>query len=77
MIPIKEGLYTEIDFSTISDPLYVSLLRKEYNFCMKIFEKARIKAEDIYQDQITSGQVKQYYCNFKLLEMQCLNYTIS
>lgn len=36
MIPVPNGLYNKIDFSSVSDSAYKSLREKEYRFCLSI-----------------------------------------
>ena len=55
MIPVKEGLYSRIEFSSLSDRKYADLLEKEYRFCQKIQDGILVKANQIYTEQKKSG----------------------
>ena len=71
MIPVKEGLYSRIDFSSLEDHKYADLLEKEYRFCQKIQDGILLKATHIYSEQKQSGVVHPIYCNFAKLEAAC------
>lgn len=74
MIPIKSGLYTQIDFSKIQDIDYKNLLQKEYNFCSS--NKANIinTATKLYTEQINNGIIRHAHCNYSLLEQALKKY---
>ncbi|MFW6307480.1 MAG: type III toxin-antitoxin system ToxN/AbiQ family toxin, partial [Campylobacterales bacterium] len=78
MIPVKNGVYEKLDMDSIKtqDSKYFDLLLKEYRFLTN--KKAGIinKANKIYTEQIRSGNVKKFHCNFKQLEEACKNYDI-
>lgn len=74
MIPVKTGLYSRIDFSSLSDRKYADLLEKEYRFCQKIQDGILVKAKQIYTEQKASGVVHPIYCNFAKLESACDTY---
>lgn len=81
MIPVKEGLYRMIDFSTFDitneeQRKRKALLEKEYRFCLKIKEDVLRKANKIYNDQIEKEKVYQFHCNYKKLEEVCRNYKV-
>lgn len=75
MIPVRESLYTRIDFSVLPDRKYADLLEKEYRFCQKIQEGILEKVTQIYQEQKETGKVYPMYCNFAKLEAACDEYT--
>ena len=75
MIPVPLGLFSEIDFNQISDLSYRALVLKEYNFLKRYESDIITKADSIYQKQIGTGIVEPFYCNFRLLENECDNYT--
>ena len=74
MIPVKEGLYSRLEFSSLSDRKYADLLEKEYRFCQKIQDGILVKAKQIYTEQKKSGVVHPIYCNFAKLESACDTY---
>lgn len=74
MIPVKEGLYSRIDFSSLTDRKYADLLEKEYRFCQKIQNGILAKAKQIYTEQKQSGVIHPIYCNFAKLESACDTY---
>ena len=76
MIPIKEGLFSRIEFHEIDDKRYVDLLEKEYRFCQKIQDGIAEKAKRIYMDQKRTGIVRPMHCNFERLEAACDAYEI-
>lgn len=74
MIPVPEGLYEKMDFKKISNIQYKILLEKEYQFCKPKLGGIIKKAEILHTEQLVTGVVHRYYCNFKLLEECCKNY---
>lgn len=74
MIPVKDGLYTRIDFSALNDQKYADLLEKEYRFCQKIQNGILLKAHQIYEKQKSTGVVYPIYCNYSKLEAACDTY---
>lgn len=76
MIPVPDGLYQKIDFNKVTDIRYKILLQKEYEFCKPKVTDIIQKAENLHTEQLTTGVVHQYYCNFKILEECCKNYSI-
>ena len=73
MIPIKDGLYSEVnlnpsDIDTNEDKKYKVLLNIEYSFCIKIMSLIMQKASKIYEKQMKTGKVIKFCCDFKLLE---------
>lgn len=71
MIPVKDGLYSRIDFSAFGDDKYADLLEKEYRFCQKIQDSILSKVAQIYREQKESGKVHPIYCDFSKLEAAC------
>ncbi len=76
MIPVKKGLYQQVDFMKVKNSFYRNILSIEYNFCKNIHQDIVKKAENIYTRQKTSGNVRPYHCNFALPESVCKNYNI-
>ena len=81
MIPIKSGVYKEVnmnkeDSDTPEVAKYKDLINKEYSFCLKIVEDLIKKANRLYDSQMTTGRVKKFCCNFKILEQVCDTYEI-
>ena len=79
MIPIKAGLYSEVDLNpsendTASDKKYKVLLNIEYSFCLKIMDSVIQKASKLYEKQMKTGRVIPFCCDFKLLEEKCKEY---
>jgi protein AbiQ len=74
MIPVKIGLYSKIDFSAVTDSSYKDLLQKEYKFCKNIINGIVDRANDVYKEQISTGIVKEFHCNYLLLESICKVY---
>lgn len=74
MIPVKDGLYSRIDFSTLNDRKYADLLEKEYRFCQKIQNGILLKAQQIYEEQKSTGVIHPIYCDFAKLEVACDTY---
>ena len=68
MIPVDETLCSYIDFSTVSDIKYRSLLQKEYSYLIPYKNQILGKAKILYFKQKETGNVKDYYCSFSLLE---------
>jgi len=75
MIPVKEGLYTYIDFKELSTRRK-DLLEKEYLFCSKIKSRILEYASKMYDKQIASGLIIPFQCDFKKLEDICNTYSI-
>ena len=74
MIPVKEGLYSRIDFASLSDQKYADLLEKEYRFCQKIQDGILSKVKQIYFEQKQTGVIHPIYCDFAKLEVACDTY---
>ena len=79
MIPIKAGIYSEVDLNpsendTASDKKYKVLLNIEYSFCLKIMGSVIQKASKLYEKQMKTGRVIPFCCDFKLLEEKCKEY---
>ena len=55
---------------------YKDLMNKEYSFCLKIAGGLIKKANRLYKSQVTTGKVKKFCCDFKLLEQVCDTYVI-
>lgn len=81
MIPIKEGVYSEVNLNktsqdSIAEAKYKDLMNKEYLFCLKNIDSILSKANRLYEKQFTSGKVKKFCCDFKILEDVCDNYFV-
>lgn len=81
MIPIKKGLYSEVNINpsqtdTESEKKYKVLLNIEYSFCIKILDSIIQKASKLYDKQITTGKITKFCCDFKLLEQKCKEYKL-
>jgi len=74
MIPIKEDLYTYIDFEDIEDISYRDLLEREYRFLTPRKEEILEKAIKLYEKQRKTGIIEPFYCNFEMLEKACHEY---
>ena len=79
MIPIKDGLYTEVDLNpsendSSEDKKYKVLLNIEYSFCLKIIDTVIQKASKLYEKQMQTNKVVKFCCDFKLLEQLCIDY---
>lgn len=75
MIPVPDGRYSSIDFSSLEDEKYADLLEKEYRFCKKIQSGILSKVTQIYREQKETGKVFPLYCNFTKLESACTQYS--
>lgn len=74
MIPVKDGLFTYVDQSTILDKKYRKLVLKEIQFCSMNKKRVLNKVEKVYSQQKKTGIVRKTYVNFSLLEKACKNY---
>lgn len=74
LIPLPDGLYTRVNFSSLSDKKYVDLLEKEYRFCKRQQNGILSKVNQIYRKQKKTGQVYPMYCDFSKLETACEQY---
>jgi protein AbiQ len=79
MIPVKEGTYSIVNlnkspFDTLSEIKYKDLLNKEYSFCLKNIDSIIAKATKLYANQMSTGKVKKFCCDFKILESVCDDY---
>lgn len=75
MIPVRDSLYTRINFSSLSDRKYADLLEKEYRFCQKLQDGILSKVTQIYREQKETGKVYPMYCDFAKLEDACDKYS--
>ena len=81
MIPIKAGLYSEVDLNLAEDDSaaekkYKVLLNIEYSFCLKIIDSVIKKASRLYEKQIRTKKVIRFCCDFRLLEEKCREYAV-
>lgn len=84
MIPIPEKEYQYINmnksYSTISEKLYLKLLKKQLRWLNRHGEDLRKKARILYTRRINSQLPKiisNRCCDFALLEQKCIEYTHS
>lgn len=78
MFPVPEGECTYLDFNTIKDNKYKSLLLAEYRFIKSIENKIRKNAATLYKHKLANGDSTALAkrCNdFTLLEILCAKYT--
>lgn len=75
MIPVPQGYFDKVDFRIISDEIYKAVLEKEYRFCQKIQDGIIERVKNIYEEQLQTGVVHKYFCNFSKLEKACDDYT--
>lgn len=68
MIPAPNKYYSKIDFKTITDTSYRALFLKEYKFLKPLKTVIYKKALTIYQQQINSGIILPFHCNYSKLE---------
>ena len=81
MIPIKTGLYTEVQLNPLksdsnAEKKYKVLLNIEYLFCLKIKDSIIQKASRLYEKQMKTRRVVPFCCDFKLLEEKCREYRV-
>ncbi|MDE6350210.1 MAG: type III toxin-antitoxin system ToxN/AbiQ family toxin [Treponemataceae bacterium] len=81
MIPIRAGLYSEVDLNPAEDDSaaekkYKVLLHIEYSFCLKIIDSVINKASRLYEKQIRTKKVIKFCCDFRLLEEKCKTYNV-
>ena len=79
-IPIKPGLYSEINLNSSPDDSedmkkYKVLLNIEYSFCIKIIDSVIQKASVLYDKQISTGKILNFCCDFRLLEEKSREYS--
>lgn len=79
MIPIKAGLYSDVDLNpseddSVAEKKYKVLLNIEYSFCLKIIDSVIQKASRLYEKQIKTKKVIKFCCDFGLLEEKCREY---
>ena len=79
MIPVIDSALTIIDLNkpgiNISEEQRRLLMQKEYFFCVKIKEDIETKAQKIYEQQINTGIINPYHCDYKKLERVATTYT--
>lgn len=77
MIPVPDGLHSQINFAQVQDINYQGLLWKEFRSCQRIKKRVLETAETIYREQKETGTVYPMFCNFTALEKACDAYTRS
>ena len=81
MLPIKEGLYSRVDLTantqdSVETRNYKNLMNKEFSFCLKILPLIIQKANKLYDEQISTGKIAKFCCDFKLLEEKSREYPV-
>ena len=81
MIPIKEGLYARVDLTanpqdSVETRNYKNLMNKEFSFCLKILPLIIQKANKLYDEQISTGKIAKFCCDFRLLEEKSREYPV-
>ena len=81
MIPVKDGVYSIVDFRLSDDDTdeernYKNLLNKEYGFCVANTDKIVSRANKVYDKQMKTGFVEYKCCNFALLESVMKSYQV-
>ena len=61
---------------SIEDRNYKNLLNKEFAFCVKMLPLIIQKANKLYNKQISTGLIKKFCCDFRLLEEKCKEYKL-
>lgn len=77
MFPVPQNERKYVDFKTITDPRYKSLLLAEYRYIKSIQDKIRKNAIALYKHKLANGNETSLSkrCNdFALLETMCANY---
>lgn len=81
MIPVKENNYSLVDLNketlTISELKYQKLLREQLDWLNANYIQVKNKSKKLYQLYIEgklTENIKSRCCNFKLLEVKCLEY---
>ena len=79
MFPVPPGVRSYVDFSSVKDSRYQSLLLAEYRFVKSIQDKIRKNAAALYRHKLANGNSTPLAkrCNdFVLLESVCANYML-
>ena len=81
MLPVKEGLYTEVNLNpsesdSETEKKYKVLLNIEYSFCLKIMDSIINKANKLYEKQLKTRRIIPFCCDFRLLEEKCKEYQL-
>ncbi|MCM1167273.1 MAG: type III toxin-antitoxin system ToxN/AbiQ family toxin [Lachnospiraceae bacterium] len=77
MFPVPRGEYSYVDFSSVKDPRYKSLLLAEYRYIKSIKDAICQNAADLYQYKLEhkDDTTLAKRCNdFALLESKCAEY---
>ena len=77
MFPVPTEECSYVDFGTVRDPRYKSLLLAEYRFVKSIQDKIRKNADTLYNHKLENGNATPLAkrCNdFILLESMCAKY---
>lgn len=75
MIPVPEKYCQCVgDFLSNKHDKYCDLLRKEYKFCLGIYDDIVRKAQKLYDAQKEAGTVNDLCCNFVKMEQAMKNY---
>lgn len=76
MIPVKTGLFTFIDITTVLDSDYKSLLIKEYQFVKSIRTEIVSAADEIYDKKVNQGINIRFGVDFSKPEIVCNDYIV-
>jgi len=73
MIPVTDNVFSVVDINDTDkdsedDKKYKDLLNKEYGFCVKKIEDIILKASKLYENQLKTGTVQMFACDFLRLE---------
>lgn len=77
MFPVPEGCYTYVDFSRERNRQYKKLLITEYRIILRLQDKIKKNAAELYKQKIQSGNKTALTkrCNdFQFLEEKCKQY---
>lgn len=81
MIPVKENNYTLLnlnkDVLTVQEAKYQKLLKEQLRWLNSNYNQVKIKSYklyNLYNEGILKENIKNRCCNFKLLELKCLEY---
>lgn len=73
MIPVKQENLINFDINK-ENAGYKQILISQYHFCNKHIKEIEEKAKGTYTKSLRNAFLKKICCNFKLLEIKCLEY---
>ena len=81
MIPVKEGNYALIDLNkdtlTVQEAKYQKMLKEQLSWLNANYNQVKTKSHklyNLYNKGHLKESIKNRCCNFKLLELKCLEY---